>query len=132
MRLLRGKVLAAFLKAVGFIVPLMDAEYAAYYTREVMAILVREFATPDEEMKKIVLKASEGEGVWVGGGRRAHRGSCLQVREQPHGQQKGSQIVGGHVLLQALARLHLLGCAATASTAVKSGRSPHISPDMKP
>ena len=71
MRLLRGKVLAAFLKAVGFIVPLMDAEYAAYYTREVMAILVREFATPDEEMKKIVLKASEGEGVRVGGGRRA-------------------------------------------------------------
>ena len=36
----------------------MDAEYANYYTREVMLILIREFQSPDEEMKKIVLKAS--------------------------------------------------------------------------
>ena len=28
----------------------------SYYTREVMVVLVREFASPDEEMKKIVLK----------------------------------------------------------------------------
>uniref|UniRef100_K3WVF4 Uncharacterized protein n=1 Tax=Globisporangium ultimum (strain ATCC 200006 / CBS 805.95 / DAOM BR144) TaxID=431595 RepID=K3WVF4_GLOUD len=52
----RGKVLAAFLKAIGFIIPLMDAHYANYYTREVMVILIREFQSPDEEMKKIVLK----------------------------------------------------------------------------
>uniref|UniRef100_A0A7S3DG04 Splicing factor 3B subunit 1 n=1 Tax=Palpitomonas bilix TaxID=652834 RepID=A0A7S3DG04_9EUKA len=52
----RGKVLAAFLKAIGFIIPLMDAEYASYYTKEVMVILIREFQSPDEEMKKIVLK----------------------------------------------------------------------------
>lgn len=52
----RGKTLAAFLKAIGFIIPLMDAEYASYYTREVMVILIREFSSPDEEMKKIVLK----------------------------------------------------------------------------
>lgn len=52
----RGKALAAFLKAIGFIIPLMDPEYASYYTKEVMIILIREFATPDEEMKKIVLK----------------------------------------------------------------------------
>lgn len=52
----RGKGLAAFLKAIGYIIPLMDAEYANYYTREVMVILLREFASPDEEMKKIVLK----------------------------------------------------------------------------
>ena len=52
----RGKGLAAFLKAIGFIIPLMDAEYANYYTKEVMIILLREFATQDEEMKKIVLK----------------------------------------------------------------------------
>lgn len=52
----RGKGLAAFLKAIGFIIPLMDAEYASYYTKEVMGILIREFATTDEEMKKIVLK----------------------------------------------------------------------------
>jgi len=52
----RGKGLAAFLKAIGYIIPLMDAEYANYYTREVMIILIREFQSPDEEMKKIVLK----------------------------------------------------------------------------
>ena len=52
----RGKVLAAFLKAIGYLIPLMDAEYANYYTREVMIILIREFQSPDEEMKKIVLK----------------------------------------------------------------------------
>jgi len=52
----RGKTLAAFLKAIGYIIPLMDAAYASYYTKEVMVILIREFASPDEEMKKIVLK----------------------------------------------------------------------------
>ncbi|KAF7489761.1 Splicing factor 3B subunit 1 [Sarcoptes scabiei] len=52
----RGKGLAAFLKAIGYLIPLMDAEYANYYTREVMFILIREFQSPDEEMKKIVLK----------------------------------------------------------------------------
>jgi len=51
-----GKGLAAFLKAIGFIIPLMDATYAKYYTREVMVVLIREFQSPDEEMKKIVLK----------------------------------------------------------------------------
>ena len=49
-------MLAAFLKSIGFIIPLMDSMYANYYTREVMVILIREFQTPDEEMKKIVLK----------------------------------------------------------------------------
>lgn len=29
----------------------MDAMYANYYTREVMVILVREFQTPDEEVR---------------------------------------------------------------------------------
>ncbi|XP_027356140.1 splicing factor 3B subunit 1 isoform X2 [Abrus precatorius] len=52
----RGKVLAAFLKAIGFIIPLMEGTYASYYTKEVMLILIREFQSPDEEMKKIVLK----------------------------------------------------------------------------
>ena len=52
----RGKGLAAFLKAIGFIIPLMDSVYASHYTKEVMLILIREFASPDEEMKKIVLK----------------------------------------------------------------------------
>lgn len=34
----------------------MDSEYASYYTKEVMLILIREFISPDDEMKKIVLK----------------------------------------------------------------------------
>lgn len=54
----RGKGLAAFLKAIGYLIPLMDAEYASYYTKEVMLILIREFVSPDEEMKKIVLKVT--------------------------------------------------------------------------
>jgi splicing factor 3B subunit 1 len=51
-----GKSLAAFLKAVGFIIPLMEEKYASHYTRLVMPILLREFHSPDEEMKRIVLK----------------------------------------------------------------------------
>ena len=57
------QVLAAFLKAIGCIIPLMDAMYASYYTREVMLVLVREFQTPDEEMKKIVLKVGRGPAL---------------------------------------------------------------------
>ncbi|KAK9458879.1 armadillo-type protein [Lipomyces oligophaga] len=52
----RGRGLAAFLKCIGFIIPLMDPEYANYYTKEVMLILIREFSSPDDEMKKIVLR----------------------------------------------------------------------------
>lgn len=52
----RGKSLASFLKAVGYIIPLMDEEYANYYTSQIMEILLREFSSPDEEMKKVVLK----------------------------------------------------------------------------
>ncbi|KJZ73638.1 U2 snRNP component prp10 [Hirsutella minnesotensis 3608] len=52
----RGKGLAGFLKAVGYIIPLMDEEYANYYTTQIMEILLREFSSPDEEMKKVVLK----------------------------------------------------------------------------
>eukprot|EP00980_Cylindrotheca_fusiformis_P008904 scaffold1900_cov123-Cylindrotheca_fusiformis.AAC.30 len=51
-----GKALAAFLKAVGFVIPLMEESYASHYTRLVMPILLREFHSPDEEMKRIVLK----------------------------------------------------------------------------
>lgn len=51
-----GKALAAFLKAIGFIIPLMEENYASHYTRLAMPILLREFHSPDEEMKRIVLK----------------------------------------------------------------------------
>ncbi|KAI0196871.1 armadillo-type protein [Astrocystis sublimbata] len=66
----RGKGLAGFLKAVGYIIPLMDEEYANYYTSQVMDILLREFSSPDEEMKKVVLKVvsqcAGTEGVTAG------------------------------------------------------------------
>ncbi|KAH9879103.1 U2 snRNP component prp10 [Plenodomus biglobosus] len=52
----RGKALAAFLKAVGYVIPLMDEEYSNYYTSQIMEIVIREFQSPDEEMKKVVLK----------------------------------------------------------------------------
>ncbi|KAK2806336.1 hypothetical protein FQN51_007380 [Onygenales sp. PD_10] len=52
----RGKGLAGFLKAVGYIIPLMDEESANYFTSQIMEILLREFSSPDEEMKKVVLK----------------------------------------------------------------------------
>ena len=56
VKVLRGKSLAAVLKAVGFIIPLMDETRAGQYIDDVMYILVREFSTPDEEMRKIVIK----------------------------------------------------------------------------
>ena len=51
-----GKSLAAFLKAIGCIIPLMEDNYASHYTRLVMPILIREFQSPDEERKRVVLK----------------------------------------------------------------------------
>lgn len=63
----RGKVLATFLKALGSLIPLMDAEYASYYTQEIMRTVNREFTSPDDEMKKAVLivlqKCCKTEGI---------------------------------------------------------------------
>jgi len=39
----RGKALAAFLKAIGFIIPLMDADNAGEFTKFVTPVLIREF-----------------------------------------------------------------------------------------
>ncbi|KAG7666035.1 prp10 [[Candida] subhashii] len=57
----RGKSLAAFLKCIGSIIPLMvhDAnyeEYSNYYTKELMVIISREFNSPDDDMRKTILK----------------------------------------------------------------------------
>ncbi|KAI9327050.1 armadillo-type protein [Obelidium mucronatum] len=68
----RGKGLAAFLKAIGYIIPLMDVEYANYYTKEVMSTLIREFQSPDEEMKKIVLKVVK-QVCWMALDRRNYK-----------------------------------------------------------
>ena len=52
----RGKGLAAFLKAVGFIIPLMDADSTLYFVKEITPTLIREFQSADDEMRRIVLK----------------------------------------------------------------------------
>ena len=52
----KGRALAAFLKAIGFIITLMDAKNAVYYTKIATKVLTREFESQEEEMKKIVLK----------------------------------------------------------------------------
>lgn len=63
----RGKVLASFLKCLGSLIPLMDSEYAGYYTQEIMIIVKREFHSPDDDMKKAILlvlqKCCRTEGV---------------------------------------------------------------------
>jgi splicing factor 3B subunit 1 len=63
----RGKALSSFLRCIGFIIPLMEPRFAEFYTKEVMGIVLREFNTPDEDMKKVVLKVvqqcSRAEGV---------------------------------------------------------------------
>ncbi|KAI3657657.1 hypothetical protein MP638_007439 [Amoeboaphelidium occidentale] len=56
VRKMRGKALAAFLKAIGMIIPLMDMEFASAYSKRIIPVVMREFASPDDEMKKIVLK----------------------------------------------------------------------------
>ncbi len=56
MRTHSGRALAAFLKAIGFIIPLMDAEDANVYVKTVMQTLIRMFGSINEdEMKKVVL-----------------------------------------------------------------------------
>uniref|UniRef100_A0A182SX53 Phosphatase PP2A regulatory subunit A/Splicing factor 3B subunit 1-like HEAT repeat domain-containing protein n=1 Tax=Anopheles maculatus TaxID=74869 RepID=A0A182SX53_9DIPT len=56
IRKCRGKVLAGFLKAAGCLIPLMETKFASCYTREIMPIIIREFRSPDSEMKCILLK----------------------------------------------------------------------------
>ena len=53
---IRDKSLGAFLKAIGFIIPLMDSKHTAQYTKSVMPTIIRQFENPEEEMRKIVLK----------------------------------------------------------------------------
>ncbi|KAJ2846322.1 U2 snRNP component prp10, partial [Coemansia brasiliensis] len=52
----RGRGLAAFLKAVGFIIPLMDPAHQAHYAREVVPVLIREFDSADDAMRAVVLR----------------------------------------------------------------------------
>ena len=61
-----SKGLAAFLKAISFVLPLIDPEHALYYMKEVTVILIWEFQTLDEEMKKTVLKVFKQCAVMEG------------------------------------------------------------------
>ena len=45
IRSYRGRTLSAFLKAIGFIIPLMDPAKASGYTRDIVGTIVREFKT---------------------------------------------------------------------------------------
>ena len=97
-------MLAAFLKAIGFIIPLMDAMYANYYTREVMVILVREFQTPDEEMKKIVLKVRRLAHLWeCSASGRPACARCLALGSPLHA---GPPQAGGALLHAACMSVH--------------------------
>lgn len=50
------KSLAAFLRAFGFIIPLMDADTALPFVKEISSVLVREFHSADDDMRRIVLQ----------------------------------------------------------------------------
>lgn len=57
----RGRALAAFLRCMGAVVPLMAhdrayAEHASYYTRELVRVVAREFGSADDEMRRAVLR----------------------------------------------------------------------------
>lgn len=41
---------------MGSIIPLMDKNHAKDYTKLILSMLVKEFTTPEDEMKKIILK----------------------------------------------------------------------------
>ncbi|KAJ1605943.1 splicing factor 3B subunit1-like HEAT repeat-containing protein [Cryptosporidium canis] len=55
----RSRNLASFLKAMGQIISLMEVDQACHYIREISPTLVREFASHDDEMKRVVLKVLE-------------------------------------------------------------------------
>lgn len=56
VRKMRGRSLVQYLRCVGMLIVLMDPEYANYYAKQVMGVVVREFETQDDEMRKVVLK----------------------------------------------------------------------------
>ena len=44
----RDKSLGAFLKAIGFIIALMDEKHTSQYTKSVMPTILRQFENPEE------------------------------------------------------------------------------------
>lgn len=57
VRNLRGKSLAAALKAIGNVIAIMrNEDDIEHYVREIMPILVKEFGAPDDEEKRIIMR----------------------------------------------------------------------------
>eukprot|EP00834_Sanchytrium_tribonematis_P003159 NODE_114_length_18474_cov_1.567510.p3 type:complete len:729 gc:universal NODE_114_length_18474_cov_1.567510:8416-6230(-) len=63
----RGKALVASLKAVGCIIPLMEPEDAGYYTKQILPLLIREFFSHDDDIRRTILlvlqKCCDKDGV---------------------------------------------------------------------
>ena len=55
----RGRSLAAFLEALGSLIPLMDEEYGNYYARQVMRVMSRQLSSPEIQMKYAILRIIE-------------------------------------------------------------------------
>ena len=72
MKTARGAALEAYLRAVGYIIPLMDVTRASRYIDDVMYILVRELSSPDENIRRTVMRVvkqcvqSDGISIEVG------------------------------------------------------------------
>ena len=72
MKTARGATLEAYLRAVGYIIPLMDVTRASRYIDDVMYILVRELSSPDENIRRTVMRVvkqcvqSDGISIEVG------------------------------------------------------------------
>ena len=55
----RSRNLASYLKAMGQMISLMETNQACHYIKEISPVLVREFGSQDDEMKRIVLRVLE-------------------------------------------------------------------------
>lgn len=59
LKIHKGKALAQFIRALGNLVPLMNAENASYYSFELLKIMRRECASVDDDMKRAILTIFE-------------------------------------------------------------------------
>ncbi|KAH7647210.1 splicing factor [Cryptosporidium bovis] len=55
----RSKGLSSYLKTMGNLLSIMNKEQAAYYIHQISPILIREFGSQEEEMRKVVLRVTE-------------------------------------------------------------------------
>jgi hypothetical protein len=46
VKVLSDRSLGAFLKAVGFMIPLMEPKHAAHYTKSIMPYIIPQFKNP--------------------------------------------------------------------------------------